>query len=71
MPSSEILRPMKGFRLREEHVPTTLSETMSNQEFHPELTAIGKNHPITRIVPNKDENERHWKKMPELEGLNI
>lgn len=54
-----------------DYLPTTLSETISNQEFHPELTAIGKNHPITRIVPNKDENERHWKKMPELEGLNI
>jgi len=54
-----------------DYLPKTLSETISNQEFHPELTAIGKNHPITRIVPNKDENERHWDTMPELEGLNI
>ncbi len=54
-----------------DYLPKTLSETISNQEFHPELTAIGKNHPITRIVPNKDENEKHWNAMPELEGLNI
>jgi len=54
-----------------DYLPKTLSETISNQEFHPQLTAIGKNHPITRIVPNKDENEKHWNKMPELEGLNI
>ncbi len=54
-----------------DYLPKTLSETISNQQFHPRLTAIGKNHPITRIVPNKDENEKHWNKMPELEGLNI
>jgi uncharacterized membrane protein len=54
-----------------DYLPKTLSETISNQEFHPQLTAIGKNHPITRIVPNKNENEKHWNKMPELEGFNI
>ena len=54
-----------------DYLPRTLSETISNQKFHTELTDIGKNHPITRIIPNKDENERHWNTMPELEGLNI
>jgi uncharacterized membrane protein len=54
-----------------DYLPKTLSETISNQEFQPELTDIGKNHPITRIIPNKDENERHWNDMPELESLNI
>jgi len=54
-----------------DYIPRTLSETISNQKFHPELTDIGKNHPIMRIIPNKDENERQWNTMPELEGLNI
>ena len=54
-----------------DYTPKTLSETISNQKFHPELTNIGKSHPIMRIVPNKNENERHWSEMPELEGLNM
>lgn len=53
-----------------DYTPRTLSETISNQIFHPELTDIGKSHPIMRIIPNKDENERQWSGMPELEGLN-
>ena len=54
-----------------DYMPRTLSETISNQKFHTELTDIGKSHPIMRIIPNKDENERQWSTMPELEGLNI
>jgi len=54
-----------------DYMPRTLSETISNQKFRTELTDIGKSHPIMRIVPNKDENERQWRTMPELEGLNI
>jgi len=54
-----------------DYTPKTLSETISNQKFHSELTDIGKSHPIMRIIPNKDENERHWSEMPELEGLNV
>ncbi len=53
-----------------DYMPRTLSETISDQRFHPELTEVGKNHPITRIIPNQEENERHWGKMPELEGIN-
>lgn len=53
-----------------DYTPKTLSETISSQIFHPELTEIGKSHPIMRIIPNKNENERHWSQMPELEGLN-
>lgn len=53
-----------------DYTPKTLSETISSKTFHPELTDIGKNHPITRIVPNEEENERHWSSMPELEGIN-
>ena len=54
-----------------DYTPKTLSETISNERFHPELTDIGKSHPIMRIIPNKDENERQWSTIPELEGLNI
>jgi len=54
-----------------DYTPKTLSETISTQKFHPKLTEIGKIHPITRIIPNKEENERNWDAMPELEGLNI
>lgn len=53
-----------------DYVPKTLSETISSKKFHPELTDIGKNHPITRIVPNEEENERQWSSMPKLVGIN-
>ncbi|MEM7008240.1 MAG: glutamine amidotransferase [Thermodesulfobacteriota bacterium] len=61
---SEILPVKLDYR------PKTLSETISSQTYHPELTEVGKSHPITRIIPNTNENERHWNSMPELEGLN-
>lgn len=54
-----------------DYSPTTLSETISNQKFHPKLTDFGKSHPIMRIIPNKDENERQWSNVPELKGLNV
>jgi len=54
-----------------DYTPKTLSETISSRKFHPDLTDIGKSHPITRIIPNKSKNERSWEEMPELEGLNI
>lgn len=34
------------------------------------LTAAGKSHPITRLLPDPKGNEEAWKKMPELTGLN-
>lgn len=54
-----------------DYLPRTLSDSISDQAFRPELTQAGRNHPIMRIIPNKDENERYWDNMPELEGLNI
>ncbi len=54
-----------------DYTPKTLSETISSRKFHPNLTDIGKSHLITRIIPNKAMNERHWDEMPDLEGLNI
>lgn len=54
-----------------DYLPRTLSDSISDQAYRPELTQAGRNHPIMRIIPNKDENERYWDNMPELEGLNI
>ncbi len=54
-----------------DYMPKTLSGTISDQSFYPQLTDVGKNHPVMRIIPNQDENERHWGSMPELEGINI
>ncbi|NIS75701.1 MAG: hypothetical protein GTO08_10570, partial [Deltaproteobacteria bacterium] len=54
-----------------DYLPRTLSETISDDAFHPKLTIAGKNHPIMKIIPNKEENEKQWNNMPELEGFNI
>lgn len=54
-----------------DYLPRTLSDSISDQAFRPELTQAGRNHPIMRLIPNKDENERYWENMPELQGLNI
>lgn len=35
------------------------------------LTEEGKGHPITRLVPDAEENQRLWENMPELDALNI
>jgi len=54
-----------------DYLPRTLTDSISDRAFKPELTQAGRNHPIMRIIPNKDENERYWDNMPELQGLNI
>jgi uncharacterized membrane protein len=54
-----------------DYLPRTISDAISDEAYKPVLTQAGENHPIMRIIPNKDENERYWENMPELEGLNI
>lgn len=54
-----------------DYMPRTLSETIKDESFNPKLTIAGKNHPIMKIIPNKEENERQWNDMPELEGFNM
>ncbi len=34
------------------------------------LTATGKAHPITRLLPDPKTNEEAWSKMPALTGMN-
>jgi uncharacterized membrane protein len=38
--------------------------------LRPALTAAGKAHPITRLLPNPRSNEETWSKMPPLTGYN-
>lgn len=38
--------------------------------IHAALTAAGKAHPITRLLPDPKANEETWNKMPTLTGLN-
>src|SRR6185369_4638862 len=37
---------------------------------HPVLTAAGKAHPLTRLLPDPRANEEIWSKMPALNGFN-
>ncbi|HEY7221548.1 MAG TPA: glutamine amidotransferase [Candidatus Binatia bacterium] len=42
----------------------------SRGSVHAALTAAGKAHPITRLLPDPKANEEAWSKLPELAGLN-
>ncbi len=42
----------------------------SSGGIRPALTASGKAHPITRLLPDPRNNEEAWTKMPALNGLN-
>ncbi len=64
-PISEILPVELDYMAR------THTDTISGESFRPKLTAAGKNHPIMRIITGKDENEKQWNDMPELEGFNM
>jgi uncharacterized membrane protein len=64
-PISEILPVELDYMAR------TLTDTISGETFRPKLTAAGKNHPIMRIVPDREANEKLWNGMPELEGFNM
>ncbi|MFI5324350.1 MAG: glutamine amidotransferase, partial [Thermodesulfobacteriota bacterium] len=54
-----------------DYMPRTLTDTIKEETFQPKLTAAGENHPIMKIVPDKDENEKLWDSMPALEGFNV
>ncbi len=38
--------------------------------LHPALTATGKAHPVTRLLPDPRSNEETWRKMPPLTAYN-
>jgi uncharacterized membrane protein len=54
-----------------DYMPRTLTVTVNEETFQPKLTMAGKNHPIMRIVPDKEANEKLWNSMPPLEGFNV
>lgn len=39
--------------------------------FTPELSQTGRIHPMTRLVSDPDENEKLWKRLPPVEGMNL
>ena len=49
--------------------PREPGATLDTQRFHPELTDAGRRHPVTRLLPDAEENARLWKKLPTLEGI--
>ncbi len=64
-PISEILPVELGY------TKGTGADKISSEAFRPKLTAAGRNHPIMKIVPDREENEKQWNGMPELEGFNM
>jgi uncharacterized membrane protein len=42
----------------------------NGSSLRPALTAAGKAHPVTRLLPNSRSNEETWGKMPPLTGYN-
>ena len=52
--------------------PPGLMETMlSTDTFPVRLTEAGRRHPVTRLSPDRAENERIWQGLPALEGVNL
>src|SRR5439155_17396536 len=42
----------------------------SRGDLHAALTAAGKAHPVTRLLPDPKSNEETWNKLPALTGMN-
>jgi len=53
-----------------DYTPRTLTESTNGESVNAKLTVAGKNHPIMKIIPDAEENEREWDSMPNLESLN-
>ncbi len=64
-PISEILPVELDYNAR------TLGDSIKGEEVKPKLTEAGRSHPIMKIVPDKEENEKQWNSMPALEGFNM
>ncbi len=64
-PISEILPVELDYNAR------SLGDTIKGEEVRPKLTEAGRNHPIMKIIPDKDENEKQWNNLPALEGFNM
>lgn len=45
-------------------------ESLDTEVFEPKLTSAGRSHPITQLSIDPAENDRLWKELPPLEGIN-
>jgi len=50
---------------------TPIEQVVDTQLFAPSLTEEGKAHPVTALRYEPGDNARLWKKLPELEGINL
>jgi hypothetical protein len=50
--------------------PGVPGSTLDTGRFQPVLTDAGRRHPVTRLLPDAEQNVDAWKKLPELEGIN-
>jgi len=48
-----------------------VDSAVSTDPFPPRLTEAGRRHPVTRLSPDPVENERIWRTLPPLEGVNL
>jgi uncharacterized membrane protein len=47
------------------------SQLLDTQEFQPQLTDLGRIHPVTALRYEESDNLRVWRSLPPLEGVNI
>jgi uncharacterized membrane protein len=57
----------------EDVLPVQVSddERPSVERFAPILTPAGQRHPVTRLVPDRDENDAWWARLAAMDGTNI
>lgn len=46
-------------------------ETATLESFEPQLTEVGRRHPVTRLVADSVENDAWWSRLHALDGANI
>lgn len=47
------------------------SEKPNTTSFRPVLTAAGQRHPVTRLVPDGEENDAWWSRLAPMDGTNV
>ncbi|MFQ5787937.1 MAG: glutamine amidotransferase, partial [Thermodesulfobacteriota bacterium] len=51
-------------------IPRATRDAFGDKKFFASLTKSGIGHPILKITPDEDENEKNWMNLPELQGIN-
>jgi uncharacterized membrane protein len=47
------------------------AQTALDADVLPRLTAQGRRHPVTRLVPGETDNDKLWSSLPALPGMNL